>query len=552
MNKTFIHKVMRAAMLVCMTVLLQPTAWAQLDTISITGTIIDTTKVYDGTTAANIVTLGEIPVLPYNQVSISAEAHYLDASVGVDKPVIVTFSLSGDDAYHYLTPSSIILYADITPRQLIADSVVLRPNREYDGTTACEVLSDGIISGILPDDIVSHSVTAQYATPNASIFISVIVTHNLTGPQADNYYVTDSVLIYWAAITPRTIGLSSYPVINLVKEYDGTDTAHVIYLPPLSNTIQDDDIDVSLTANYDSPEVGDDKTIYLHYQLLGADRNNYSLEADSVYPQKGRIVPPIVFDTLEDGQQFVSTSYGFCEHEKVSLRYHLRQGEPVRYRIIFSDEAIAAGFDTNWVECTATDSLITFDVPNNCPAGHYVATIEFQGASLVSGFYPCSFNINFDNAYLLMPFDDVISIDNSGRLDGQSNRFHTFQWYHNDELIPNANKPYYQELGGLTGKYAVMVNMGSDDEAMVCPTHIYNTTDKATISLMPSPVVTTTTVKLQGFGESQHQLQVFNSHGVAVLTTTFEGSQHLLDLSALPQGTYMVTIDGHSTKTLKL
>ena len=68
MNKTFIHKVMRAAMLVCMTVLLQPAAWAQLDTISITGTIIDTTKVYDGTTTANIVTLGEIPVLPYNLV----------------------------------------------------------------------------------------------------------------------------------------------------------------------------------------------------------------------------------------------------------------------------------------------------------------------------------------------------------------------------------------------------------------------------------------------------------------------------------------------------
>lgn len=101
MNMTIIHKVMRAAMLACMTFLLQPSAWAQLDTIPITGTLIDTTKVYDGTTSANIVTLGEIPVLPYNLVSISAEAHYLDASVGDDKPVIVTFSLSGDDAYHY-------------------------------------------------------------------------------------------------------------------------------------------------------------------------------------------------------------------------------------------------------------------------------------------------------------------------------------------------------------------------------------------------------------------------------------------------------------------
>ena len=175
-----------------------------------------------------------------------------------------------------------------------------------------------------------------------------------------------------------------------------------------------------------------------------------------------------------------------------------------------------------------------------------------MGTSRTPRNYPFSFNVNLDNAYFVIPFDDVISIDNSGRLDGQPDRFRTFQWYHNDELIPNADKPYYQELGGLTGKYTVMVNMGTDDEAMVCPTNIYNTTVKATISLMPSPVVATTTVKLQGFEETQHLLQVFNSYGVVVLTTTFEGSQYLLDLSSLPQGTYLVTIDGLSTKTLKL
>ena len=43
-------------MFVCMTLLLLPTAWAQLDSIPITGTAIDTTKVYDGTTTAHIVT----------------------------------------------------------------------------------------------------------------------------------------------------------------------------------------------------------------------------------------------------------------------------------------------------------------------------------------------------------------------------------------------------------------------------------------------------------------------------------------------------------------
>ncbi len=552
MNKTFIHKVMRAAMLVCMTVLLQPAAWAQLDTISITGTIIDTTKVYDGTTAANIVTLGEIPVLPYNQVSISAEAHYLDASVGVDKPVIVTFSLSGDDAYHYLTPSSITLYADITPLPITIDSFQLQLNREYDGTNNCEVVSPGSLLGVLSGDTVGQSVTASYATPNVGYLKPITVTYTLTGPQAGNYDLSYP-RFFLGSITRRTV-TPNYPMyyVKTIKDYDGTDTARVFDQPTLQGAVEGEDIDLFTTANFDSPEVGDNKTIYIHHQLLGADTGNYRLVADSVYPIKGSIVLPLVFDSLEGDHQFVATAYGFCNDEQVTLRYHIRQGVPSYYRIVFSEEAAAIGFDTNWLECNAEDSIISFAIPHNCPAGHYEAVIEFMSISRTSSYHPFSFNVNLDKAYFVIPFDDVISIDNSGRLDGQSDRFHTFQWYHNDELIPNANKPYYQELGGLTGKYAVMVNMGSDDEAMVCPTHIYNTTDKATISLMPSPVVTTTTVKLQGFGESQHQLQVFNSHGVVVLTTTFEGSQHLLDLSALPQGTYMVTIDGHSTKTLKL
>jgi hypothetical protein len=527
-------------------------AWSQLDSIPITGTAIDTTKVYDGTTSVNIITIGEIPLLPYNQVTINAEAHYLDANVGEDKPVVVTFSVTGVDAYHYATPTSIVLYADITPLPIATDGLQLQLNREYDGTTDCEVTDPGTLLGVLPNDTVGHTVTASFPTPNVGFLKSVNVTQTLTSPQAGNYNLVYTHF-FMGSITRRTVSPNcNMFYIKTIKDYDGTDTAWVYDPPTLQGAIEGEDIDLLTTANFDSPEVGDNKTIYVHHQLLGADTGNYRLVADSIYPYKGSIVPPLIFDSLEGDQQFVPTAYGFCSGEQATLRYHIRQGEPVYYQIVFSEEAIAAGFDTNWRFYTEADSLITFTIPQNCPAGHYEAIIVFMGTSRTPRNYPFSFNVNLDNAYFVIPFDDVISIDNSGRLDGQPDRFRTFQWYHNDELIPNANKPYYQELGGLTGKYAVMVNMGSDDEAMVCPTNIYNTTVKATISLMPSPVVATTTVKLQGFEETQHLLQVFNSYGVVVLTTTFEGSQYLLDLSSLPQGTYLVTIDGLSTKTLKL
>ena len=544
---------MRAIALACMLILLQPAAWSQLDTIHISGTSIDTTKVYDGTTAANIITLGEFPLLPYNLVTIDAEAHYLDASVGEDKPVVVTFSLSGDDAYRYVTPDSIVLYADITPLPITTDGLQLQLSREYNGTTVCDVITPDTLIGVLPGDTVGLIVSATYASPNVSFINPITVSHTLIGPQAGNYSLF-APFNYIGTITRRTLNIGGHPIVRLIKEYDGTDTAHVISRPVLQNTIEGDDIDFTLNAYYDSPEVGDDKTIYFHYQLVGEDIDNYQLlllEEDTVCIEKGRIVLPLIIDTLEGDQQFVATAYGFCSNENATLRYHVQQGEPIRYRILFSEEAIAAGFDTNWVDCNPDDSLITFAIPNNCPAGHYDATIVFLNVSQVNTYYPCSFNINFNNAYLVMPFDDVISIDNSGSIDGQPDRFRTFQWYHNDELIPNYDKPYYQELGGLTGKYADMVNMGDEDEAMVCPTY-FNTTSKTNIQLMPSPVVTTTTVKLQGYEETQHQLQVFNSHGVVVITTTFEGTQYQLDLSTLPQGTYLIAVDGRSTKTLKL
>ena len=537
-------------MFVCTTLLLTPSAWAQLDSIPITGTAIDTTKVYDGTTTAHIVTLGNWPLLTYNQVAIDAEAHYIDASVGNDKPVMVTFSISGPDAYHYATPPSIILYADITPRQLVADSVVLQTSREYDGTTHCQVLSEGTLLGILPNDTVGQAVTANYATPSVEILKIVNVSHTLYGPQSSNYYVTDSI-IYIANIIRRSITAQNL-LVQLIKEYDGTDTAHIIAQPSLQNTISGEDIDVVVSAHYDSPEVGDNKTIYTDYQLLGDDKDNYRLTADSVLPYRGSIVLPLIFDTLEGDQQFVATAYGFCQNDSVKIRYHVRQGEPAHYHIIFSDDAIAAGFnDTAWVECDGNDSLIAFSIPNACPAGRYHAIVEWQSAAHVSSFYHFTFSVNLPNDYMVVAFNDVISIDNSGRLDGQPNRFHSYQWYHNGEAIPNATSPYYQERGDLNGQYAVMVNLGTDDEAMTCPL-TFRLPDKATVSLMPSPVATTTTVTLQGFNNQQHQLQVFNSYGIMVFNTSFQGEQHMLDLTTLPQGTYLITVDGHAAKTLKL
>ena len=546
-------KIKHAALLVCMVCMLLPSAWSQVDTITITGTTLDSAKVYDGTLFAHGVILGTVTPALTPGLSISTNARYLDPNVGTNKPVVVYYSLSGPGASNYYIRECDTLSADITPRPLYPDSVVLENVRTYNGNTDCQVLNPGILNNLVEGDTVYQTVTAQFSNANASILKLINVTHDISGPQVSNYAVAD---------TNRYFGsISKYPIqpigmnIFTVKEYDGTDAATIITAAAPDRIFNEDDVTLTTTANFDSPEIGDNKVITAHFSLSGEDCSNYSVIADSIYSNFGCIIPALMLDTLGlNGEQLVSDKYGFCQGENIVLRYHLRQGEPVYYYVYFPEEQAAAGFrDTIVNPCNENDSLITFPLPAGCPAGHYTVYISLVSSALKIHNFTAEFTVNMPNSYLVQTFDDVISIDNSGALDGQPNRFNAYQWLHNGKMILGANKPYYQEIGGLTGEYSLIVNPNQEDEAMVCPKHdfVAMPASKA-LYLLPSPVVTTTTVKLQGFDNENHTLQVYNDRGVLLLSSTFLGRQYTLDLSTLPHGTYLVTVDGVSAKTLKL
>ena len=553
MNKNRIRKTLYASILTCMMCMLTPSAWSQ-DTLRVFGTQIDTTKVYDGNDTAHVSQIGTYLPSLGNQVYVTAVAIYNDASVGDNKPVTVSFTLSGPDAVNYYAPADILLYADITPRPLNASGVVTASSKIYDGTTNCPVISEGTLNGILPNDTVEQIVTAEFANPNASQLIQpVTVSHTLTGPQAGNYTVIDAG-IHLASIAPCPV--TAQPLmINKVKEYDGTDTATVTNTPIPSPVFNDDDLHILTTATYDSPEVGEHKTITAHFVLQGLSATNYTIDPDSVYSTEGKIILPTILDSSSSNQHpLIPSAQGYCIGQQVSIRYHIRQGSPIRYRLIFSAEELVLGFENSaWTPCTATDSVITFSLPTNCPHGTYPFTVEFLNeANVVHSVYG-SFTVDIPNSYLVQPFDDVISFDNSGSLDIPAGQYSSYQWMHNGEPIPGATKPYYQEIGGLYGVYSLILNPGKDDQAKVCPSINYTSDNtKAEIILFPSPVTVSTTIRLKGFEDALHTLQVFNSHGEQVHIATFEGVRHQLDLSFLPQGTYIITIDGHSAKTLKL
>lgn len=547
MKSSHLTKALQGLLLAGLAVLLPLSAMAQTDTLAIYGTAIDPAKVYDGTDSARIITLGELPPLTHGtRVSLSGEAHYADAAAGLHKAVTVTFAISGADAANYIAPAPLTLYADIMPRRLVAAGTVIKAGKIYDGTTICEVIDHGQIDTILEGDTVWQTVTAEYTTPDFAYMKPVVVTHTLYGPQTANYYVEDNQY-YTASIVKRPVVPAGISLVK-VKEYDGTDTARILANPSISPLFGNDEVYCIATANYDSPEPGHGKSITGHFALTGSEADNYSIVSDSIIASDGAIIMPTELSPSNDGGDPIeAAAYGFCQGEQVRLRYLISQGEPTSYSIIHPESSHDLGFnDIIDIPCTPDDTVASFPLPEGCPAGRYPVEIRFSNEAGSTLSVAADFRVNLPNSYLVQVFDDVISIDN------RSGQFNSYHWIHNGEFIDDT-KPYHQELGGLTGSYAVLTNIATADEAMVCPLMFYNPqTTHPVVDVMPSPVIDAATIKLQCFPDEHHRMGIFNSHGTMVYAAVFDGNAFQLDMSALPHDTYIITVDGISAKTIKL
>src|SRR5262249_40437430 len=133
--------------------------------ITVTGSITAGSKVYDGTTAATILTRTLSGALPGDDVSLTGgTATFASKTVGTAKTVTATgLSLSGTDAANYQLPSpSPSTSANITARRLSVSAT--GATKAYDGTpTATVTLSDNRVSG---DTLSSSYTTASFADKN--------------------------------------------------------------------------------------------------------------------------------------------------------------------------------------------------------------------------------------------------------------------------------------------------------------------------------------------------------------------------------------------------
>lgn len=518
--------------------------------LTISGSSISS-KIYDGTTEVPTL-LSHVGTLegvePGTTVNCRfGEVRFADRNAGENKPAYAFYILYGTHASCYIAPSIDTLYADIYPKRITMDATQVDTAKVYDGTTYCPVLYPGVITGgKLNGDTLSASVVANYETRNAGTHIPIVVSYTFVGPQGGNYYCDDN-LSNFGTISPRPL-VASGVEIQLAKEYDGTTAAIVLTSAVMDTLVAIDDVTPVTTADYDDSELGHNKTITVHYALTGYDTANYICPEDFVYSTEGKIILPTVLDTLgENGEPLTVSADGYCQDDNGLINYRIQQGEPDQYQLVFGADARIQGFtNTGWLPLP-TDQQILFDVPADCQEGEYTVDVIFKNeANVETTPVTVTFIVNLNKDYMVQLYDDVISIDN------RTERFSSYQWYKNGEPITGATEPYYQEKGGLIGDYYVRVNIGLADEARTCEKYFESNKGTQAVYVYPNPVTTSTKVKLQGFAEGEHVMKVFNSYGVEMMTLSFTGSEHTLDMSRLPQGTYMISVDGLTAKAMKL
>ena len=173
------------------------------------------------------------------------------------------------------------IYVDYTiePKELTVTGISATDKR-YDGTTNAHIeTSDSTkLDGVLDSD--SGKVDIDL-TPAVSMFVDkntgndktvMIKGAKLTGDAASNYKLEDP-LTTTANITKREFYFKSITIED--KDYDTTDAATIGSIE-YGNIIAGDDISMDLTARFESPDAGEEKTVLLSGgTLLGKDAGNY-------------------------------------------------------------------------------------------------------------------------------------------------------------------------------------------------------------------------------------------------------------------------------------
>jgi len=190
------------------------------------------------------------------------------------------FTIAGATATNSADSGVITAVFPATPLiQLTISSPTLTITKAYDGATTA-VVSAGTLAGIINSDTVTVSAVATYDTKNIGTNKSITVVYTLAGDDAGNYIKPADYTVATGTITVIPLTISA-PTLTTSKQYDRT-TSAVVTPGSLIGVVNGDTVTVSAIANYDSLNIGTNKTMTVVYTLAGTDSGNYTTPANKV------------------------------------------------------------------------------------------------------------------------------------------------------------------------------------------------------------------------------------------------------------------------------
>jgi len=242
--------------------------------------VLTTNKVYNGNASAAVTpgSLSGVEPIDVANVTLTATAAYIDASVGTGKTITVTYGLTGSAATNYTAPLDFIVKTGvITGKIITASNPTITTIKLYDAGTSADV-TPGTLSGVDPGNIgnVVLTATASYDNANAGSGKTITVTYGLTGSAAAIYSIPSNYSVTTGVITPRSL-TAGVPDITTIKAYDSNNTA-VAAPGTLSGVLPVDiaNVVLTVTATYNNANVGTGKTITCTFGLTGSAAGNYT------------------------------------------------------------------------------------------------------------------------------------------------------------------------------------------------------------------------------------------------------------------------------------
>jgi hypothetical protein len=265
------------------------TSTANIGTHALTVNFAAANKTYDDTTDATITGRTLTGVLPGDSVTISGGVGAFDSkNAGSGKTVSASgFSLSGTDAGNYAVTTVNTTTASIAAKPITGSFTT--QDKTYDGTRAAVIATRALTGALGNDDVSLSGGTAQFATKNAGLGVTVSGTgFSLTGTGAPNYTLS-AVADSTATIQPKHV-TGTFTASN--KVYDGSPTATVA-TSSVPGKVGADDLVLQGTAQFADAHAGTGKSVsFVDGALSGDDAGNYTL--DSVSDASASISPKTV------------------------------------------------------------------------------------------------------------------------------------------------------------------------------------------------------------------------------------------------------------------